>query len=183
MSDVPMTPEAFVARRRKPASAIKQLTQLELTEVSMVDMPANPGARHLFFKSLAEIAKAEPVTMTPAEIEALAAAEVAKAVAMIGARMDRAEAIAARVAGGTAQGSAAIRPSGRTNATKGEALAEAVRLAKAAEEQPPAYWRTALRLLGELLAPDASPSEQEHAALASPDGQILLRALAGDKRP
>jgi hypothetical protein len=162
--------EDFVARRRKPASAIKQLTQLELTEVSMVDVPANPGARHLFFKSLAEITEAEPAPMTPADIEALAAAEVAKAVAAIGVRMDRAEAIAARVAG-------------RDVRNRTLPLVEAVRLAKADEEQPPAYWRTALRLLGELLAPDASPSEQEHAALASPDGQILLRALAGDKRP
>jgi hypothetical protein len=165
-----MTLEDFVARRRKPASAIKQLTQLELTEVSMVDMPANPGARHLFFKGLSEITEAEPTTMTPAAIEALAAAEVAKAVTAIGARMDRAEAIAARVAGGSVR-----------NRTL--PLAEAVRLAKAAEDQPPAYWRTALRLLGELLAPDASPSEQEHAALAHPDGQVLLRALAGDERP
>jgi hypothetical protein len=170
MSGVPMTPEAFVARHRKPASSAKRLTQLEVSEVSMVDMPANPGARHLFFKGLSEIAKTEPATMTPAAIEALAAAEVAKTVAMIGARMDRAEAIAARVAGHDVR-----------NRTL--PLAEAVRLAKAAQDQPPAYWRTALRLLGEMLAPDASPSEQEHAALASPDGQILLRALAGDKRP
>lgn len=39
-----------------PTQVARRLTQLSLGEVSCVDMPANPGARHLMFKGLANAA-------------------------------------------------------------------------------------------------------------------------------
>jgi hypothetical protein len=52
-----------------------KLTDLELHEVSLVDAPANPGARVLLFKS------ADPLAVTIAKAEAhVSAGEVAEAV-------------------------------------------------------------------------------------------------------
>jgi hypothetical protein len=46
---------------------------------------------------------------------------------------------------------------------------------------PRAFWDAQITRLGELLAPDATPAEQERAALGHPTGQDLLAALQASR--
>jgi hypothetical protein len=162
------------ARRNGVPLAGKRLTNLELGEVSIVDIPANQGAAHLFNKRLDDIGKADELALSPAAVAALVREVVGEKLAEISAGLARAEATAQRVTGARGGG-------GSAGAAPAATVAEAVRAARAAEDHPPAFWRAALRSLGELEAPDATPTEQQHAALRHPDGRMLLEALTGGR--
>lgn len=157
---------AHLRRRRG-----KRLTNLQLSEISIVTMPANPGAMAVLHKSNA----AQEVPMTAAEqtyIEASASAAVAVVLAKMTADAAAARAALARMLGGSVQKAS----------QDGAVVAEAVRAAQAGEDHPPVFWRAALRALGEQLEPDAPPSAQAQAALGSGTGRWLTVGLTGDRR-
>ena len=67
-----MTTPAPLVRRRKA----RRLTQLDLGEVSVVDVPANTGARHVLFKNLAHITGHDMAKGTTADIVGTAAGRI-----------------------------------------------------------------------------------------------------------
>jgi hypothetical protein len=167
-----MTPdEAYDFRhgrkRRRPAH---RLTDLQLSEVSCVDVPANAGARHLLFKNLAAVDTSPALPPLPAHvIAAMAQDAVAKVLVRIEASVARADAIAARMtAAPVAKGV--------------DTVAEALAVAAAREERPQQFWADALRDLGRAIAPDLPPADQMHAALGDPRGRKLLDAKLGARR-
>ncbi|MDO9713765.1 hypothetical protein [Paracraurococcus lichenis] len=166
-------------RRRK-----RRLTDLELAEISVVDLPANTGARQVLFKNLAAPEVAMP--LDPDALRRMAEAAVAKVAAQIQAHADAAGRAAARLQAG---GDAVHKTAAGTGAAD---LAEALELARAGAaararqregSSPPAsYWQAALAALGERLLPGAPPSSQMNEALRSPEGRLLVAAMQGDDR-
>jgi hypothetical protein len=148
----------------------KRLTDLQLSEISIVTMPANTGARQLLHKT------AEPeVAMTAADhdrIEAAARAGVAAVLTKMTADADAAATVLARMT------AASIHKAGEGAA----GVAAAVQDARAAEDRPAAFWRAALRQLGADLLPDGTAADQMQRAMASPEGRTLTAAMTGDKR-
>jgi porphobilinogen deaminase len=148
----------------------KRLHDLELSEVSVVNVPANAGAAHLFHKGLHHIEKSEALPLSPQGAVALMGELLTEQLTAIAAGIAKVEATAERVIAGGGGGAPAA-----------PVVAEALRAARAAEDHPPEFWRAALRHLGEIQAPDASPLQQQHEALAHPDGHVLVRALTGGR--
>jgi hypothetical protein len=165
-----MTPdEAFDFRFGRKRRPVTRLRDIELSEVSCVDVPANSGARHLMFKNAIADTSPAPLPVPQAVLDPLVNAAVAKAVARIEASLARTDAIAARM-------------DAQPVAKGADAVAEALGAAAAREERPEAYWRTALAELARSIAPDAGPAERMGLVLADPRGKLLVQALTGDFR-
>jgi hypothetical protein len=170
MSDFLGPIEAAIARRRKRGLSVARLHDIELSEVSVVDLPANEGARHLLHKHLHQDPVPAPLEPVPAhELARLAKDAVAKVCAEIAGREARITAIADRMT------AAPIAKS------EGK-VAEALTAADAGEERDQEFWAAALRDLGRTVAPDLPPADQAHRALADPRGVRLLRAKLGMPR-
>jgi hypothetical protein len=152
-------------RRRR-----KRLTDLQLSEISIVTMPANVGARQLLHKT----AEPEPA-MTPldhAYIEASATAAVAAELAKMAGHAAAAGAALARLE------ARSIHKAGQDGVT----VTAAVQAARAGEDRPAAFWRAALRQLGAELQPDGTAATQAQAAMETPEGKALVAGLTGDRR-
>lgn len=149
----------------------KRLTDLQLSEISVVTMPANPGAMALLHKSNA-FQEVPMTAVDQAYIEASARAAVAAALAKMEGDAAAAAASLARLTAGSVQ----------KGGQDGAAVAEAVQAAQAGEDRPADYWRRALARLGETLLPEGTATDRMQAAMASRDGRALVGALTGDKR-
>jgi hypothetical protein len=145
----------------------KRLVDIELVEVSIVDVPANTSAKQLLRKHLHS---ADAVELDAGALDKVVTAAVAKALAGIRGTLDRANAAADRVAADTIA------------KTAGDDVAEAVGLARARADKPAQFWRAALARLGQQLAPGAPPTAQLQAAMADPRGRLLVQALNNDFR-
>jgi hypothetical protein len=167
------------ARRRKRtayAGALHSLRNLELAEISCVDLGANEGAKALLFKNLARVDTGEgaplaasPPPILPADIDKM----VAHAMAKVTARMEAA-----------AIGKA-LPPSRPATAheRESEQLTSLAALAREGQPSAPrAYWHSVLTQLGEHLLPDASPLERQRAAMADPRGRSFVTALMACER-
>jgi pyruvate/2-oxoglutarate dehydrogenase complex dihydrolipoamide acyltransferase (E2) component len=149
----------------------KRLTDIQLGEISLVGMPANPGAMALLHKTAAP----QEAVMTAAQesyIQAAAQASVAAVVDKVASHAAAARAALDRMA------PASVQKAGQDGAT----VAAAVQAARSGEDHPPAFWRTALGQLGAQLLPDAPQAAQAQAAMETRDGKALVAALTGDRR-
>jgi len=185
-----MTPQEARRRKKRQKPDIR-LTDIELAEVSLVDMPANPGARVMLFKNTSNIdaagggGDAPPAADHAARIAELEAA-LAERDALLAERDAQLAHLAERLLEDEAE-PAPIRapppspPPARVETAHEREAAELGGLAIVAREgrypETRAFWRAAIDQLGRHLAPDEPPARQLRIALQDPRGQDLLRAL------
>jgi uncharacterized coiled-coil protein SlyX len=183
-------------RRRRTAGGPvpRRLTALELGEVSLVDLPANAGSRHILAKIAegqpAEDAGADPDAEQAATIEDLrrqiaesqaAHAENQAALAVVTERLIAATSAAAAPAAPEPAPAepAAPEPPARTPWQREDA--ELAGLAIIAQETPEKagreFWRGQIDALGRHLAPNEPPTRQVAAALDDPRGRAFVEAL------
>jgi hypothetical protein len=147
----------------------KRLSDITLSEISLVTLPENPGAMAVLHKIAPE----------PAVTEAIEAYIRATAEAAVAATLTK-------MAGYAAAADAALGRMTAANVHKaaqdGPTVGEAVQDARNGAEHPPAFWHTALRRLGEQLEPDGTETTQLQLALESDAGRWIAAALTGDWR-
>jgi uncharacterized coiled-coil protein SlyX len=167
------------------------LTSIELGEVSVVDAPANSGARHLMFKNTAAIGDGQPAEDADPEQDADQAAVVADLRRQIAEAQTAHAANQAALAVVTEQllaappappEPAASQPPPAPVPTPWErADTELAALAIIARETPEkasrTFWRQQVDLLGRHLGPDRSATEQVALALDDERGHAFVEAL------
>jgi predicted secreted protein len=174
------------------------LTGIQLAEVSIVDVPANEGSRHLMYKNTAAIGDppeegADPgqdADADPGETEEIAslrrqiaASEAARAESEA-ARAETETALAAlteRLLAATPAPAAPAAPEPPAQTPWQREDAELGGLAILAAETPEKgsreFWRRQVDALGRHLAPDLPPTHQVARALDDPRGRAFVAAL------
>lgn len=178
-----MTTPAPLVRRRKA----RRLTQLDLGEVSCVDVPANTGARHVMFKNLASIQRRSS-EMTKGDAEETQAAMLARIAGLqrqladkdqeLAFMADRIAVLSTMAAGPIeAAAKAALAPPLDVHKRREAELSGLAIVAK--EGRNPgtrATWHSALVDLGQHIAPDLPPTVQLAKAIQDDRGKIFLAA-------
>lgn len=174
-----------------PGRAPRRLTGLELAEVSLVDAPANVGARHLLAKIDApDGGDVDPAAEMASLRERIATAEAGRAAA--DAARDELEGMLAVLAEGAPMAPAPA-PAAPAAPAAAEAAPPPVRtayeqadielsgLALIARDTPDkgsrSFWRQQVSTLGRHLLPGEPPTRQTAAALDDPRGQAFVEAL------